>query len=163
MPESQVICNTSPLYYLHLVGKLDLLPSLYSRVRIPPAVRDELRAGQRKGVSAPEVEKLPWIEVQESVDRTLLPIVIDLGHGEAEAIALALETPGSLLILDDSLGRRIAQLAGLTCTGTLGVLIKAKKSGLLTEIRSTLAALEKTSMYLGKGLIAMALREAEED
>lgn len=162
MPEGRVICNTSPLYYLHLVGQLDLLPRLYSRVRIPPAVREELQAGEKKGVPTPRPEELPWLEIQESVNRALLPMVIDLGRGEAEAIALALEDPGSLLILDDSLGRRIAGLSGLTFTGTLGVLIRAKQSGLLAEIRPTLQALEQTTMYLGKELIAMALREAGE-
>jgi predicted nucleic acid-binding protein len=80
MPEGRVICNTSPLYYLHLVGQLDLLPRLYSQVRIPPAVREELHAGEKKGVPTPRLEALPWLEIQESVNRPLLPMVIDLGR-----------------------------------------------------------------------------------
>src|SRR5436305_8942015 len=121
MPDRVVVCNTSPLLYLHQVGQLELLQFLYGRIRIPAAVRDELRAGAERGVDTPDLEKYAWIDVEPLRDATLLPVVVDLGAGEAEAIALALFFPESLLILDDGLGRRSARLIQLTITGTLGV------------------------------------------
>src|SRR6476660_6714024 len=99
MPEGVVVCNTSPLLYLHQVQQIELLARLYGRVLIPPAVRDELKVGERRGVSVPDLSRLPWLEIQPLQDSTLLPVVVDLGAGESEAIALALSYPGSLLIL----------------------------------------------------------------
>src|SRR5262245_60247987 len=128
-PDRLVVSNTSPLLYLHQAGELDLMRKLYGRIRIPPAVRLELKAGAKQGVAVPDLSGLEWIEEQPLRDRSLLPAVVDLGAGEAEAIALALASPGSLLILDDQLGRRIARLSHLTMTGTLGVLVKAKQAG----------------------------------
>ena len=162
MPERLVVSNTSPLLYLHQVGHLDLLWRLYGQVQIPPAVREELWAGADQGVSVPDIETLEWLKVRPLRDTTLLPVVIDLGAGEAEAIALALANPGSLLVLDDSLGRRIARLNHVTYTGTLGLLVKAKKEGLLSNVSSVIEALRKTTMYLTPALIQRVLEEAGE-
>ncbi|HJX27225.1 MAG TPA: DUF3368 domain-containing protein [Thermoanaerobaculia bacterium] len=163
MPEREVISNTSPLLYLHQVGQLDLLQHLYGRVIVPPAVREELRVGAERGVSTPDVDQVPWLEVRVPVERALLPMVTDLGAGEAEVIALGLASPGSLLILDDALGRRIAHLLDLTYTGTLGVLVRAKKQGHLAAIRPVVQALqERTNMRLRGDLVERVLTEAGE-
>jgi predicted nucleic acid-binding protein len=86
MPDRLIISNTSPLLYLHQVGHLDLLWRLYGRVQIPLAVKREL-AGAELGVAVPDTSMLEWLEVRPLRDTTLLPVVIDLGSGEAEAIA----------------------------------------------------------------------------
>jgi predicted nucleic acid-binding protein len=164
MPEREVISNTSPLLYLHQVDQLDLLHRLYRRVVIPPAVREELRVGAQQGFATPDVDQIGWLEVRAPADMTLLPMVIDLGAGEAEAIALALATPGSLLILDDRLGRRIAHLRALTYTGTLGVLVKAKQEGYLAAVGPIIAALQgRTTMRLTRDLVGQVLRAAGEE
>jgi len=162
MPDRLVISNTSPLLYLFQVGHLELLEKLYRKVWIPHAVRDELRAGATRGVPVPETESFPWLKIQLLRDKTLLPVVVDLGSGEAEAIALAVANPGSLLILDDSLGRKIARLNGVTFTGTLGVLVKAKLEGFLPSVGPVIAELRKTTMHLTPGLIDSILKEAGE-
>ncbi|HET9228199.1 MAG TPA: DUF3368 domain-containing protein [Thermoanaerobaculia bacterium] len=161
-PERIVISNTSPLLYLHQVGHLDLLREMYGRLRIPSAVRKELRAGAEQGIAVPDPFTLAWIDEQVVTERVLLPTVIDLGPGEAEAIALALSCPGSLLILDDRLGRRIARLSGVTCTGTLGVLLKAKQVGLLSSVAPVIEQLRQTTMHLTQELISMVLKDAGE-
>ncbi len=162
MPDRLVISNTSPLLYLHQVGHLDLLPRLYGQIEIPPAVREELLAGAERGAAVPDTRALEWLRVRPLRDTTLLPVVIDLGSGEAEAIALSVAYPGSLLILDDSLGRRIAHLNRLTYTGTLGVLVKAKREGLLPSVFPVIEALRSTTMYLTQALVEMVLAEAGE-
>jgi len=162
MPERTVICNTSPLLYLFQVGQLGLLQRLYGKVHVPLAVQDELRAGAALGCMAPDIAELPWLRIQPIRDRSLLPAVVDLGPGEAEAIALALSNPESLLILDYSLGRRIARLRGLTLTGTLGVLVKSKQAGFLPKVAPVIEALRKTTMYLSSELIFHILKEAGE-
>jgi predicted nucleic acid-binding protein len=165
MPEREevVISDTSPLLYLHQIDQLDLLPKLYGRVVVPPAVRKELRTGAERGFSTPDVDQIDWLEVRMLTDMTLLPMAIDLGPGEAEAIALALASPKHLLILDDGLGRRIAHLRALTYTGTLGVLVRAKQKGLLAAVRPVIEALQaRTSMRLSPNLIEWVLRAAGE-
>jgi uncharacterized protein len=161
-PERIVVSNTSPLLYLHQVDHLDLLRELYGRIQIPYAVRTELQAGAERGVSVPDLGTLGWIDEHVLPDKILLPVVIDLGAGEAEAIALALFSPGSLLILDDRLGRRIARLSGVTYTGTLGVLVKAKQVGLLPRVAPVIEALRETTMHLTPELVELVLKDAGE-
>jgi len=162
MPDPVVVCNTSPLLYLHQVSQLDLLRSLYGEIRIPPAVQAELRAGAEQGIDVPRPEQLPWIRIEALLDPSLVPAMVDLGPGEAEAIALARAIPGSLLILDDALGRMVAKGSGVLHTGTLGILVKAKQQGLVTEVRPILEQLLTTTMYLSGNLIALVLAEAGE-
>jgi predicted nucleic acid-binding protein len=137
-----VVCNTSPLQYLHQLGLLHLLPALAPEVIVPPAVAEELAAGRKAGIEVPEVERLEWIEVRRPVSLAALPLVTDLGPGESQALALALETPGTRVIVDDSLARRTAESLHIPLTGTLGVLLAAKRRGLITEIAPILDHLQ---------------------
>ena len=142
--------------------QLDLLPGLYGQVRIPPAVLTELRAGAAQGFEVPDPEALSWLRIEPLRNPALVPSVLDLGAGEAEAIGLALHHPGSLLILDDALGRTVARGKSVVYTGTLGVLVKAKQQGLLSTVGPILEDLLATTMYLSGDLIAWVLREAGE-
>lgn len=157
-----VISNTSPLLYLHQAGCLQLLPELYGEIVVPTAVEQELLAGQRQGVDVPVVGELDWCLVRSVSAMATLPTVVDLGQGEAEVIAIGLETPGSLLILDDQLGRRIARFYELTLTGTLGVLIKAKQQGLLEEIAPVMKRLQQSGMWLTEQIVRDVLGLAGE-
>lgn len=152
MPDRRVISNTSPLYYLHQVGCLNLLRQLYGSICIPEAVVIELEAGAAKGLDVPDVRETPWIEVRRPPGETLIPVIADLGAGEAGAIALGVSMPGSLLILDDKLGRQIARLAGVECSGTLGVLLRAKSEGLLPSVSAILERLTSAGMFLSASL-----------
>jgi len=106
MPERLVIVNTSPLLYLHLAGCLEILACLYRGVIIPPAVEAELAAGRQAGVETPALNSYPWISIIPVQSVALVSSILDLGPGESEVIALGLEHPESLLIIDDRLARR---------------------------------------------------------
>jgi uncharacterized protein len=105
---------------------------------------------------------IEWIQVVHISSPVLVPNVTDLGQGEAEVIALGIQSPESLLILDDSLGRRIADLYQLKYTGTLGVLIKAKKLGHLDAIAPIINQLRTQGMWLTDKIIGDMLRLAGE-
>ena len=160
MPE--VISNTSPMQYLYQAGLLDLLPALYGRVVVPEAVAGELREGLTRGVELPDVAALSWAEVRAPKERTVLPLVSDLGPGEREALALAVETPDSLVIVDDALARKHALLLGVSFTGTLGVLLKAKRSGHLKAVGPALDKLDALGFRLSSETRAAALKLAGE-
>jgi predicted nucleic acid-binding protein len=162
MPERLVIVNTSPLLYLHLAGHLEILRDLYRSIVIPHAVAAELLAGLQAGVEAPKMERFPWIAIKPVRSIALIPAILDLGPGEAEVIALGLEHPGSLLIIDDRLARRVAALNHVTFTGTLGVLVKAKKTGCLPAIAPVIQRMQSSGIWLSADLVAMVLAQAGE-
>ena len=97
MPE--IICNTSPLQYLHQIGVLHVLPDLVKTITVPPAVQEELNIGLRSGLSLPDLQSLDWVTVRRPSSSVALPMVTDLGPGEREVLALALETPDAFAFL----------------------------------------------------------------
>lgn len=131
---AEFICNTSPLQYLHQIGKLDLIPRLIGRVMIPPAVAEELAEGRTRGYNVPDARNLSWIEVRKPTSAAALPLARDLGAGEAGVLALALEQSDAVIIMDDEVGRKVARLLRLRMIGTLGLLLEAKRKGLITAV-----------------------------
>lgn len=160
MPE--VIANTSPVQYLYQTDLLKLLPALYDRITVPEAVVNELAQGRARGVALPDVASLPWVTVRRVRQGMLLPMVTDLGQGEREVLALAAEAPGSLVLLDDAIARRHARLLGIVFTGTLGVILKGKRSGHLASVAPVLDRLESLRFWLDAATRTAVLRAAGE-
>lgn len=159
MPE--VVCNTSPLQYLHQIGVLDILPAIYGRILVPEAVVDEISAGRLAGVNLPDPASLEWLEVRE-VAPTPWPVPRDIHRGEAEVIALARLSGIAKLILDDLAARKHAKLLGLSVTGTLGVLMKAKEKRLIVHLRPHVESLIAAGFRLADSTRADFLRMAGE-
>ena len=157
-----VICNTSPLQYLHQLGLIHLLPKLFGSVQTPPAVVAELAEGRRRGIDLPNLSELRWISVRPVQDRTLLPLVTRLGKGEKEVLALGLESPNHLLVLDDLVARRHADAANLNFTGTLGVLVLAKAQGLIDDVRQILRHLQELQFRVDSKTLRIIQDLAEE-
>ena len=146
-----VVTDTTCLIALDRVGELMLLPRLFS-VSAPPAVAAEFGR-------TPE-----WLRVCDVPDAAHvrhLRRVLDLG--EAEAIVLALSLPGANLLVDEARGRAVAQSLGLRVVGTAGVLLEAKRQGLLGAVRPVLDALrEHHAFRLSTPLYDWIIREAGE-
>ena len=143
-----VISDTSPLINLAWIGKFSLLEQLYGSMLIPTAVWQEaVEMGGGQPGSA-EIKAADWIQIVE-VQNTPLVIALqqDLDAGEAEAIALALEQNADLLLIDERLGRTTASRFGLSYIGLIGVLITAKKQGLLTAIKPDLDMLRRVAGF----------------
>ena len=145
MPE--IVCNTTPLQYLHQAGVLGILPSLYGRILIPEAVANEIAVGVAGDVNLPDLTSLEWIKVRE-IGGSTWPMPRDIHRGEAEVIALAGSLEDSVMILDDLAARRHARLLGLRFTGTLGVLLKAKQSEILESVLPVVSCLEELGFRL---------------
>lgn len=125
---------------------------LYGDVVVPQAVVDEVLA-KRELVTAELQRFVDRSSVRAAENRTLFrTLTLDLGPGEAEAIALAAEMSGALLVMDDADGRRVARGLGLRVTGVLGVLVEAKCRGLLSEIKPVLDALSDEGFWLSESL-----------
>lgn len=160
---TKVICNTSPFQYLHQLDQLNILPALAEIIYTPIAVKEELEIGRAIGVDLPDITKFDWVTIQKPLGLSALPLIPDLGPGESEVLMLALETPDSIVILDDLLARRVAESLELQLTGTLGLLIDAKKSGLIPKIRPLLDRLQTLRFRILPITYQSVLKIANED
>lgn len=157
-----VISNTSPIFYLHRLGQLELLHRLYGRILIPEAVSEELRAGRDQGEDVPDIANYDWIEIQSVHLPEVVSLIMDLGPGEAQVLAMALENPGSLAIIDDRLARELAQVRDIRITGTAGILLKAKRAGYIESVKSLLNTLIQLDFRLSEAVVDSILRLAKE-
>lgn len=157
-----VICNTSPLQYLHQLNQLHLLPALAGKVIVPPAVVAEIAAGRLAAVDLPDLSQFDWMVFRTPAGQSALPLIADLGAGESEVLMLALEIPGARVILDDMLARRMAESLDLRLTGTLGLLLDAKKSGLISQVRPLLDQLQGLRFRLSPETYRAVLKLANE-
>lgn len=157
-----VISDTSPLQYLCQAEVLSLLPELFGVVHIPEAVAVELQAGRRRHITLPDPREHSWLIVRPLQQPALLSLAIHLGDGEKEVLALGLEMPGSLLLLDDRDARRHAELLGLRISGTLGVLLLAKERGKLAAVSPILKRLDALRFRLHPATRQAVLRIAGE-
>ena len=138
---ADVIVNTSPLQYLHQVGQLVLFPKLFGRIIVPEAVAGELSTGRELGVALPEPEALEWIDIRSPASPVGGLLAWELGAGESAVLSLALEHPGSWVVLDDKLARQAAVHLNLPLLGTAGILLRAKQAGHLPAVRPVLEQL----------------------
>jgi len=122
----KAISNTSPLLYLYRIGGIQWLLRLFSEIWVPEAVKNELQEGQRKGYDVPNLDDYLWLNIVNPKSTPSEWLTLDLGTGEIAVMALALENPDKVVLLDDTLARRIAQAAGLQIWGTLKILLEAK-------------------------------------
>ena len=161
MPKEPVICNTSPLIGLWGLNLFSLFQALYTEVWIPREVEKEFLeingAVHREGLN-----KAPWIKTVDLTDPESVLTYDRLDLGEAAVLALAKEHNARLVIIDEQKARKEAMKIGLPFKGIVGVLLEAKKEGLIDEIKPLLIALKQNGIYLGKSVIADALREADE-
>jgi uncharacterized protein len=160
-----VVSDTSPVLNLARIGRLQLLPSLYRQVLIPPAVYQELTASRRGQAAAIDLVAEPWLIVASPTDQTRVRELREsLDPGEAEAIVLAIERRAGLLLMDEKRGRQTAAAAGLAVIGLPGVVTKAKLTGLIDLGKPVLDELIQTARFwIGPGLYAEVLVELEED
>lgn len=159
---SDVICNTSPIQYLHQLELLHILRALAGGVIVPPAVVDELAEGRALGVNLPDLTALDWVTVRRPVSELAVPLVTNLGPGETEVLMLALESRKAVVVLDDALARRVAETLGLRLTGTLGLLLDAKRAGLIPAVGPLLDQLQALRFRVAPHTRAAVLKLAGE-
>ena len=137
-----VITDTSCLIVLENIESLFILERMYGTVLVTPTIRNEYG------------KELPaFIEVRSVKNHTyetLLRSIVD--PGEASAIALCLEVEDPLLILDDRKARNVAREAGIPLTGTIGVILKAKETGIISEAAPMFERLSESGFWMSDEL-----------
>ena len=154
-----IISDTGPLVVLFKTDLLFLLREIYQDVLVPEAVKKELT---RKSEGNILFEKNPWIKVKKATDNESIQILsVILDGGEAEAIALALEH-GSMILIDERKGRNYAKKLNLLVRGTLGLLLEAKKKGIVKSVTECIDKVKRAGYYLDDELIEAILLKSEE-
>ncbi len=147
-----IISDTSCLIILSKIGELELLYKLYGQIITTLDIAEEFG------------ETLPnWVTIEKVSDKYRQRILeMQIDKGESSAIALALEVPNCTLILDDFKARKIAQNLGLSFTGTIGIIIKAKLNGTIPSIKPYLEKIKETNFRISAEIELQALKEAGE-
>ncbi len=158
----KVIVNSTPIIALAKAGKLDVLKAMYGQVIIPEAVFYEVTA-KDDSAKAMLLKNNDWIKVK-SIKNTAEKIMFRarLHDGEVEVMILARELDADLVVIDDYAARKTAEYIGLTLTGTIGTLIKAKQNGYIDEIMPIVQIMEQNGIYYSGQLKAQIRRATGE-
>ncbi len=157
-----IVADSSPLISFAILNKLDLLLEIFDEILIPDAVFHEISSWHKP--FSIELEKFSRLRIRH-VQNTIAVSVIskDLDLGESEAIVLALENNISDILIDENKGRRIAKLNGLHPIGTIGVLIQAKRLGIIQKLKPILDTLIENKIRISQALYQRALELVKEE
>lgn len=132
----KVIINATPLIHLGKLGKLNLLTQLYSNIITTREVKNEVLTKNYPEYSVLKMAFDNWIMIQDANDKTVMDNLIlsqQIDLGEASVIALALEQENDvILLLDDLIARSVAKSLGIKISGTLGIILEALYSKILS-------------------------------
>ena len=149
---SVVISDTTCLILLQKLDAFDVLRNLYPQTITTPEVVSEFGEG------------LPsWITIQSVKNNALVDLFREsVDPGEASAIALAIELPNCLLIVDDKKARKLANQMNLEFIGTLGLLVEAKNQDLIPQVKPYLDQIQQTNFRVSQDIIDYVLELAKE-
>lgn len=147
-----IITDTSCLILLEKINGFDVLRRLFTNITTTPEIKTEFGAN------------LPvWITISPVKDIALMAVLKEsIDPDEASAIALAIETPNSLVIVDDLKGRKLAKRMSLSIMGTLGMLLKAKQQNVITLVKPYIDLIQETDFRVSQLIISYVLEQAGE-
>lgn len=155
-----LVSNTGPLIALSMIGRLNLLPELFSHIIIPSEVYEELIASP---FESRRIVKPSWLEVkmaQVPMDSLLLSV---LDKGEAAVIQLARQISADTVFIDERKGRKVARdVYNIAVIGTAGVLVQARKMGLIGSVRELLSEMKQNGYWIHDNIVEVAIHEAGE-
>ena len=159
---SLAVVNASPLICLTRAGLGHLLQLAGETVAVPRSVSREILARGSQDVTAVFTANTSWLS---PIDDPAIPHTIlawDLGAGESAVLALAQTRPGARAIIDDLQGRRCAEAHGILLRGTVGLILRARRSELIPSAREALECVRRAGLYISDRICAEVLREVGE-
>lgn len=160
----KVILNSIPLIILSSIDKLNILKELYNEVYIPESVFREVTENQ-DSACAKIIEVPDWIHVEriENVEEKKM-YRAKLHNSEVEVIVMAQEAgKDALAVIDDKVAKKTAKYLGIQVTGTLGVLLKAKEKGIISDIGPLLSEMRRIGFYVSDTLMNFVTQKAREE
>jgi hypothetical protein len=160
--DKSVVADAGPLIAFGRIQRLELLPQVLGEVLVPQAVALECLADREKPGARAIHDALHARVLTEASDPvSVLPPLPVLGAGESAAIRLALKLSASVL-MDERAGRKIATNLGLNVIGSAGILLAAKKRGLIESVRPVLEAFARNGYHFSDALVRAILMRAGE-
>ena len=145
-----VFSNTTPFMALSSTDRLSLLPKLFTTVHVAESVARECAQGGP--IKVPDLRGLEWVRVLPNPQQHQSGLWM-LDAGERDTLELAIERHAELVIIDERIGRNVAEYLGLRITGTLGVLLKARQQRLILSFRDEVAAMRREGIHYHPRLI----------
>ncbi len=149
-----VLCNCllHTLSSLQKINAVHLLNELFTVVITTPEIVAEY------GLALPA-----WVIIQSVNNADLFhQYKKHVDHGEASAIALANEIKHDFLIIDDLEARKFAEKLGLIVKGSVGLLLAAKQSGIITHVLPYLNLIQQTNFRISQSIVNKILIAAKE-
>jgi len=156
----KIVLDTGPIISLAVIDRLDIFAELFDEIFIPVAVRDELRACNHFRFH-PDIASFLKNRVKKI--KSLNELVLILGKGESESILLYKELNADFLVIDDKKARLIAEEFGINCIGTLALLIKAQKLGLIKKLKPVFESLIANRRFYSRAVLNSILVQLNED
>ncbi len=156
-----VVVNASPLITLFRSGQADLLPRLFSRVIVPDAVWREVTVDEWDDAAARDLGVQPW-PIRVDVATSAQVEAWNLGAGETAVLSHALAHSPMRAIIDDADARRCARTLGIPLLGTGGLLVLAKRRGVLPSVTEGIEKLRNAGLWLSDDLVDLLKAQALE-
>ena len=161
-----LVCNTGPLIALAKIDRLSLLQNLgLERLLIPPMVQRELwgKIGPESAAIEAALNNFMQVVKLQNIDQRIENAVVDLDHGEKEAVILAASLQEeTVLLIDDKAGRKVARHLELSVLGTAGLLLLAKRQGFVENVSALVVEMRRQGYWLSDALVAQVRRLAGE-
>ncbi len=156
--EKQIVINTGPLIAIvAALGDYSILGKLYDDILVPHEVAEEILTGGKKALAYSEfaiARELKKIKTPVKI----APILLNsLDLGEAAVIQLALDKKIQTVCIDEAVGRRVARLNGLSITGTIGILLRAKREGHEIYLNDAIEKMQKHGIWINERLKKSAI------
>lgn len=155
-----VVSNATPLISLSSVGHFALLEQLFGEIVIPDAVYQEIKAKRSYAYDEVDADFVRVELIKGVAYRSLL--LTDLDKGEAETILLAKELVATHVLIDERLGYQIGRAEGLNVVRTLSLLLKAKKEGMILELKPLLDEMIGKGRWYSQQVYIEVLKRAGE-
>jgi hypothetical protein len=155
-----VYSNTTPIIALSSIQQLDLLPQLFDCVHVTNEVIEECEVGGT--IIVPNLRQLVWIKPVQSTPIEYSSILLELDKGEKHPLDMACKDRANWVLIDEKIGRNVAEYLGLRVIGTLGILLKARQQNLIKSFVGSVHAMQAQGIFYHPSLINRLAREIGE-
>ncbi len=156
-----IFSNTTPIIALSSINQLNLLQALFSEIYVVEEVIEECAEGGR--IIVPDLTQLSWINIVKSIDTLQNHFLMELDKGEKHTLNMAISKNADYVIIDEKIARNIAEYLGISVTGTLGVLLKAKQQGKIVSFSKCAKAMQKQGIYYNTSLLEKLALQVDEN
>ena len=146
-----VFSNTTPIIALSSIQCMHLLPQLFGEIHLVNEVIDECAVGGP--IRVPVLQELDWVKPVQSTPIQFTSVLLELDKGEKHTLDMAYKYQADWVIIDEKIGRNMAEYLGLHVIGTLGILLKAKQQGLIPSFLDKVTAMQAQGIYYHAMLI----------